>query len=219
MTGLLHERDRALQMRILRRRTNTRWQTNKDLFDTLSIPKNVLHKRVFRVSKAGGVASRLRHRLASRSVFGLCVSTEGIGVLRSLLPHPFCRAPVDGPHAQPMDTEDRTPRCAVCALAPTLALSHRMCVIVKQLGPSPLPRTRSRTQTFLRRLHTLAHRLLCFKTAHVRNLHLKHWRYFSPSDGCSRHVVPSRTFAPRRAQDGFCPVRCKSSRKKKSRAK
>ena len=45
MTGLLHERDRALQMRILRKRTNTRCQTNKDLFDILSIPKKCVTQK------------------------------------------------------------------------------------------------------------------------------------------------------------------------------
>ena len=38
---------------------------------------------------------------------------------------------------------------------------YRMCVIAKETGQSPLARTRSKTWTFLKRLHVKARRLLC----------------------------------------------------------
>ena len=61
------------------------------------------------------------------------------------------------------------PLCVYTVLScPIWPCYHRMCVIAKETGLSPLARTCSRTWIFLRRLHILALRSLCLNTIHVR---------------------------------------------------
>ena len=82
-----------------------------------------------------------------------CSLAQGVGVLRSLLPASLCRAHVDGPSFPPTDAVDHTLRVKPVLSCPTWPCNHRMCVIAKETGLSPLARTCSRTWVFLRRHH------------------------------------------------------------------
>ena len=110
----------------------------------------------------------VRNRTKIRACFSLtlfislslsfCVFTEGSGSYHHFRPRPFCRAPVDGPGFPPTDANGPT-HCVVRALTPTWR-SHRMCVIAKETGLSPLAATCGRTWVFLWRLHIKAHGFL-----------------------------------------------------------
>ena len=81
---------------------------------------------------------------------------------------------------------------------PLWPCAHRMCVIAKETGLSPLAGTCSRTWAFLRRLHIQAHRFLLTHAVHVRRPRYKKSAIVSPETWLSFVGVTTRVFRPAR---------------------
>ena len=102
----------------------------------------------------------------SRVVFvvfltGACfVRTQGVGVSRSRLPTSLFEHLSMGQASHP-PTKGTTLSVSSVLSCPLWPCAHRMCVIAKETGLSPLASTCSRTWAFLRCLHISAHRFLC----------------------------------------------------------
>ena len=71
-------------------------------------------------------------------------------------------------------------------------MHHRMCVIAKETGLSPLACTCSKTSTFLRRLHISAHRFLCLVAFTSGNHDTIFWRQLTPETVLSSVSVAKR---------------------------
>ena len=89
------------------------------------------------------------------------------------------------------------PLCVYPVLScPLWPCNHRMCVIAKETGLSPLARTCSRTWICLRRLHIWALRSLRLNTAHLRKPPLQKIGDNFPETWMSLVNVPMRVFRP-----------------------